>query len=415
MLKYTADGTDYTTAALSSDPDIERVVSVTSVKSNNFIDQRGSVSTSARIDSSSIFTAQFTYTLAKLGVDSEGNTPIQSLTSFLNGRTPITYIDADEWSGSGTYTDSILGLSWSVVNGSKATVDGVESIDLETNNNRYMETATRNTVGQNYVHFYAWRPRVSNSGWRTLFRGDNDHWVIVQNNATDLGMYSNRNGAFRDTGYDLTAGEWQTLIVVGVGDSATATTGTQTYYVNGVNVGTTDRVVSGTNTYRLGWTDSQSPGYIKVAGVINSTLTSAEIIELNDILNAKIGGNSNTIGYSEIVGDTLSTSYIDYSGDLSADFSVNRTPNTPSITTIQSTQRPEITTKFSEQIVALRSKKGVELGNPNFSFEVFAKQLDDFDDTFRSTHKTVFTNVTIGSSGGGDTVVVQSGPVQTWY
>jgi hypothetical protein len=334
------------------------------------------------------------YQLGKLGVDSEGNAPLQSLTSFLNGRTPITYIDADEWSGSGTYTDSVLGLSWSVVNGSKATVDGIESIDLETNNNRYMETATTNTVGQNYVHFYAWRPRVSNSGWRTLFRGDNDHWVIVQNNATDLGMYSNRNGAFRDTGYNITAGEWQTLIVVGVGDSATATTGTQTFYVNGVNVGTTDRVASGTNTYRLGWTDSQSPGYFKVAGVINSTLTSAEITELNDILTAKISGNTNTIGFQ----DTSSLAPdITYITDSNYSLPINYT---------------EIKRIKSE---GLDQDNPIREGKLRLQVNSGTSQYNgDTDDDFRreiTKSRAIVSDVSSGGGGGSGS----SGPTQTWY
>lgn len=410
MYKYTSNGVEYTTAALSSDPDIERVVSITPITSNSLIDNIGSVSSSTTV-SSSLSSISYKRTLATLGVDSENTVPLPSIQTYISDKNPLVNID-ESASGGGTFTDE-QGISWSSISAVKATVDGKESINLN-DGTRYLETPSRLTIGQSYTHFYIWWPRVSTSNWRTLFRGDNDHAVIIQTGTNDLGMYSNRNGAFRDTGYDIIPGQWQTLIVVGQGDSATATTGTQTYYVNGVNVGTTDRVISGTNTYRLSWTDGQTPGYFISAGIFNTALDSTQVAEFEAILQNRLVGNENVIGYTPVWNNNTTILYTGYNGNLNtADFSVTRTPNIPQITQIKSIGDPVITTLFTKKIVANRSIKSVELGDPNFSFEEYAKQDDDFDITFRSTHKTIFSNVTGGSGGG--TVVVESGPTQTWY
>ena len=61
------------------------------------------------------------------------------------------------------------------------------------------------TDGQYYTHAYVLKWRASDSGWRTLLRHNQDHCIIVKTGAKDLGMYSNRNGAFRDSGYNVRA------------------------------------------------------------------------------------------------------------------------------------------------------------------------------------------------------------------
>ena len=61
------------------------------------------------------------------------------------------------------------------------------------------------TDGRYYTHAYVLKWRASDSGWRTLFRHDQDHCMIVKDGARDMGMYSNRNGGFRDSGYNVCA------------------------------------------------------------------------------------------------------------------------------------------------------------------------------------------------------------------
>ena len=59
--------------------------------------------------------------------------------------------------------------------------------------------------GVAYTHAFVLKWRASDSGWRTLLRHNNDHCIIVKAGSKDLGMYSNRNGAFRDSGYNVRA------------------------------------------------------------------------------------------------------------------------------------------------------------------------------------------------------------------
>lgn len=186
--------------------------------------------------------------------------------------------------GSGNITDAINGISWA--RGGTVTYtteDGVKCFNMD---NGYLETSASGLFGQYYTCFYLWKPRTTDTGWRTLHRNNNDHIGIVQNGSKDLGMYSNRNGGFKDSGYDITI-NWQTLILTGVGDNSTASTGTTTYYVNGTNVGTSDRVGSGTDLYRVGW-DGQGPGKIAVAGSYNKLLSSDEIQQLHQTLYARV-------------------------------------------------------------------------------------------------------------------------------
>jgi hypothetical protein len=170
----------------------------------------------------------------------------------------ISNNDTFDWARQGTVSNTVQ--------------DGVACWNMDTS---YLQTTTRKTLAQNYVCFYLWKPRVTNSGWRTVHRGNSDHWGIIQSGGISLGMYSNRSGGFRDSGYDITANVWQTWIIVGTGTSSTSNTGTSRHYVNGVDVGTSDRVGCGTQTYRIGWS-GQGPGKIAVAGVLNDTTFTAE-------------------------------------------------------------------------------------------------------------------------------------------
>ena len=82
--------------------------------------------------------------------------------------------------------------------------------------------------------------------------------------------------------------------MTGAGSSSTSTSGAQTYYINDVNnnnlasnVGTTDRVVSGTTLYNFGWT-GQASGYFMEAGLLNKKLDATEIAYLMNLLVSKM-------------------------------------------------------------------------------------------------------------------------------
>ena len=188
-------------------------------------------------------------------------------------------------SGSGNLKDGIRGFEWQRITTVTDTVeDNIKCFDM--NGGYLIGSGDTRTFGQYYTCFYLWKPRETDSGWRTLHRNSNDHIGIILNGGKSLGMYSNRNNGFSDSNYDITI-DWQTLIIIGEGDGPTATTGTTTYYVNGVNVGTSDKVGCGTNLYRIGWS-GQHPGYMSVMGSYDKNLDSQEIIELHNHLANKI-------------------------------------------------------------------------------------------------------------------------------
>jgi len=180
--------------------------------------------------------------------------------------------------------DQILGTTWSRNSVTDSIEDGIKCFDI--NSTGPLQCSSSVTLPQSYTLFYLLKWRTSDSGWRTLHRGNSDHWVIVNNGAKDLGIYSNRSGAFRDSGYDILV-EWQTLIVTGVGDSPVSNTGTSTFYINGNNVGTADRVACGTSFYGIGWS-GQSPGYISVAGALSGALSTNEIKKMHETLAVRI-------------------------------------------------------------------------------------------------------------------------------
>lgn len=183
----------------------------------------------------------------------------------------------------GVILDGVTKVGWSRVSVNNSTLNGLPVLDMDVGylnlDSNYLNTFY---WGQYYTHFYLWYPRTTDAGWRTLYRNNFDHLGIVSNGGKNLGMYSNRNGGFRDCGYDISI-EWQTLIITGEGDSSTSSTGTSTFYVNGSSEGTSDRVGCGTATYRVGW-GGQGPGKISLMGAYNRLLTATEIQQLHHTL-----------------------------------------------------------------------------------------------------------------------------------
>ena len=58
--------------------------------------------------------------------------------------------------------------------------------------------------GVEYTHAFVLKWRPTDNGWRTLFRHNQNHCIIVKNGAKDLGVYSQDVG-FRDSGYNVRA------------------------------------------------------------------------------------------------------------------------------------------------------------------------------------------------------------------
>jgi len=190
-------------------------------------------------------------------------------------------------SGSGNINDLKGDFSWTRNSVTDTVQDGIPCFNMD---GGYLETSATGILGKNYTCFHLWKPRSTNTGWRTMYRNNNDHIGIIQDGTVNLGMYSNRNGGFRDSGYDITANVWQTWIQVCTGNSSTDSVGTTAHYVNGSFVGNSDRVGCSTDVYRYGW-PGQGPGKISIAGMINRAMTATEASALHDILFARVRNN----------------------------------------------------------------------------------------------------------------------------
>lgn len=197
----------------------------------------------------------------------------------------LTYVDADLETDT-TVTDiAASGRTWAT-GVSTTTVDGVTCWDLESTYWEMSGTSGTLATDHYYTQFYVWKPRASDSGWRTLYRNSLHHLVIVNNGYKDLGVYENSPGtnSFHNSGYDIVV-QWQVLIVVSNGSS-----GTTKFYVDGTEVGSVSGSVTdfgGTTLYRLGYS-GQPPGKINTAGIFNRALTVAEVGQLNTTLQKKI-------------------------------------------------------------------------------------------------------------------------------
>merc|ERR1712216_412569 len=164
-------------------------------------------------------------------------------------------------------------------------------------NNNYLERSGGGTLkdGQFYTHAYVPKWRVSDKGWRTLLRHNNDHCIIVRDGGKDLGMYSNRKSGFRDSGYNIVPQNnfWEIVLVTGKGSSANTHAGVSTLYTMDGDTGkmmrrgTVDRVCSGNTYYRIGW-DGQGPGKIARALSWGRVLNTDEIQQLAKTLTGEV-------------------------------------------------------------------------------------------------------------------------------
>jgi hypothetical protein len=142
--------------------------------------------------------------------------------------------------------------------------------------------------GQFYTHAVWVYWRSTDSGWRTLMRPTpSDHSVLIENGKKSLGMYSNRAGGFKDSGYDIAEdmSSWQLVVVTGSGSSSTSSDGESKFYTAAAGEdsmtyrGSTDKVVSGNKWYRLGWS-GQGPGKVAAAYEWNRVLSEEELAQL---------------------------------------------------------------------------------------------------------------------------------------
>jgi hypothetical protein len=62
------------------------------------------------------------------------------------------------------------GMTWKL-GGGTISYETVDDIPCWNMNAGYVQTTTRTTLGDSYTLFYYWKPRTSDTNWRTLHRG----------------------------------------------------------------------------------------------------------------------------------------------------------------------------------------------------------------------------------------------------
>ena len=191
--------------------------------------------------------------------------------------TAIVELDASHPSGFSDHNPINLktNVQWTASSAVRTTHNGVAAWDL---NAAALEAPATDRhllcpaapYGYTTATWVDWRD--SDSGWRTLHRADTGgHLIIVENGNKNLGVYSNYNGGFRDSGYDISTSGWQLVVSVSEDDDGAADGGvggtTRLYVGTALSsptlVGTSDRAPGcGRNTYRVGWGTDQGPGYV---------------------------------------------------------------------------------------------------------------------------------------------------------
>ena len=187
--------------------------------------------------------------------------------------------NASSYPGSGTTVTDLSGNSktQTLSNAAAYTVlNGVKCFNCSSTYIIYTAVpgVTLPTSGFTYI---AWARMISsNATWRTLFRtGPADHPLLIQTGSNTLGMYDNTLNAFYSAGYDVSslANVWAQWAVTGNSSG-------QTFYINGVQVGTTVQTAAGNEHQWLGGVgnpNSQPFGYIANMELYTSILTQEQI------------------------------------------------------------------------------------------------------------------------------------------
>ena len=155
-------------------------------------------------------------------------------------------------------------------------LNGVKCFDCSTNTN-YITAASISpvlpTTGFTYV---AWARMISSSAtYRTLFRSNpNDHALLININTNNLGMWDNDTNAFYSSGYT----DVSSLADVWVQWAVTGDSSGQTFYINGVQVGTTVKTAAGNSHWYIGLS-GQPFGYIANVELYTAKLTQEQILQ----------------------------------------------------------------------------------------------------------------------------------------
>ena len=193
----------------------------------------------------------------------------------------VLYLDANQsssYSGSGTtvndlsgngYTHSLTGATYTVLN-------GVKCFDCSTGTNRVVVNATGPLLPTTGYTYITWARLLAGdpSSFRTLIYTNSPRYtpITIPNNSNTLGYWDTE---FRTSNYDLASsvGVWVQYAVVGTNSS-------QTFYLNGSQVGSSIAYGAGGTTH-WGWganhTIGQPWGQVANLKMYNVQLTEEQI------------------------------------------------------------------------------------------------------------------------------------------
>ena len=322
----------------------------------------------------------------------------------------------------GSYNHTLIGATYTVLN-------GIKCFDCTTGTNRVDVNGTGPTLPTSGYTYITWtRLKTSTAVFRTLLytKGSTKITPITIPDGTNtLGYWDT---AFRSSGYDVaSSGDvWVQFAVVGDNSS-------QTFYINGSQVGTPIAFGSGGNTH-WGWGNNdlvpQPWGYVANMYLYNRKLSLSEIIQQYSFLAPRfvIPTVSNLVLYYD---PSNTASYPGTGTALTnlASSSLNGTTSNISFTS------PYFTYNGSSSQVSVADNASLEPGSGDFTMEAWVNQsvsgndvvLGKFDNgglsldvsySIRTTGTTFYAQLGSGS-GSGSTLFVNStnhvGTVNTWY
>ena len=338
--------------------------------------------------------------------------------------------DRASYSGSGTTVNDITGSYTHTLTGASFTIlNGIRCFDCATGlNNRVVVNGTGPTLPTTGYTYITWaRLMSSNSGFRTLLYTNSPKYtpITIPNGTGMLGYW---DSSFKTSGYDASssADVWVQFAVVG--DSSS-----QTFYINGSQVGSTINAGSGGRTH-WGWgnndTSGQPWGHVANLFLYDRKLSVEEIIGMYNHLAPR---------FVTPVTSNLVLHYDPYqkpsyagAGATVYDLTSNGLNGTLSNTTYTS---PYLTYNGSSSQISVADNALLEPGSGDWTMEVWVNQsvsgndvvLGKFDPgglsqdvsySIRTTNTTYYAQIGSGS-GSGATLFVNStnhtGTIGTWY
>ena len=337
--------------------------------------------------------------------------------------------DADSYPGSGSivfdlassYDHTLTGATYTVLN-------GIKCFDCTTSTNSVVVNGTGPTLPTTGYTYITWaRVEAGNPlSFRTLLYTNSPKYtpITIPNGTNTLGYWDTE---FRSSGYDLSSsvGVWVQYAVVG--DSSS-----QTFYINGSQVGSPIAFGSGGRTH-WGWGNNNVPqpwGYVANLYLYNRKLSLTEIQEQYNFLSPRFNEpvTSNLVLYY----DPSNSSSYSGSGTTVTDLSGNGRNGTMSNISFVS---PYFTYNGSSSQVSIADNALLEPGSGSWTMEVWVNQsvsgndvvLGKFDNggasidvsySIRTTGTAYYAQIGSGS-GSGSTLFVNStsytGTLNTWY